>query len=106
MIHPERTALRAATRAKPCELCGGDHKCSRGEDGLLVCGRRHDNIPNYVRIGPCEKDGQFTLYRREGDPRLEERRHSLSSRSGQSNANQNSEPVKPLVDWQARAETF
>ena len=62
-----RTRLRPVSRARPCEVCGGDHKCSRGEDGLLVCGRPPGEVPGFRYLGPCKGDPQFGLYRRD-DP--------------------------------------
>src|SRR6516225_3510635 len=64
---PARTRLHAVSRARPCEVCGGDHKCSRGEDGLLVCGRPPGEVPGFRYLGPCKGDPQFGLYRRD-DP--------------------------------------
>ena len=69
----QRTKLRPVTRANSCELCEGKDKCSRGEDGLIVCGRRQGHVPGFVHLGPSKGDEQFHLYRREDDPEVRER---------------------------------
>jgi hypothetical protein len=65
------TRFQTVSKARPCQVCGGDHKCSRGEDGLIMCGRPPDLVPpGYIYLGRAKGDGQFALYRREGDPHL------------------------------------
>ena len=34
-----KTKLFAVRPSRPCPVCGGDHKCSTGADGLIICGR-------------------------------------------------------------------
>jgi hypothetical protein len=69
-----RTKLRPVTRASPCAVCGGNHKCSRGDDGVIMCGRPPEVAPfGFVDLGPAEKDSQFRLYRRTDDPVVQER---------------------------------
>src|SRR5262249_45490414 len=62
----QTTKLTSVSKARPCEVCGGNHKCSRGEDGLILCGRTTGEIPGFVFMKKCPKDEQFSLYRREG----------------------------------------
>ena len=61
----ERTVLREVNGRAPCAVCGGDHKCSRGADGLIVCGRHSGPQPGFVDLGPCPKDSTWHLYRLE-----------------------------------------
>lgn len=85
-----RTTLRPVSRDRPCEVCHGSHKCSRGADGLLVCGRVPDHrrpgdaAEGLVYLGPADGDPQFGMFRREGDPVLaakeEEWRRDRTSR--------------------------
>jgi len=70
--HPEH--IRAVTRDRPCEVCGGTHKCSRGEDGLIVCGRHTGEQPGFKFLAQSDKDSQWSTYRREDDPRLKDDR--------------------------------
>jgi hypothetical protein len=55
---PGRTKLREVTAQAPCPVCGKGHKCARGEDGIILCGREAAEVPGFVRLGPCEKDPQ------------------------------------------------
>ena len=48
------SAFQPVAKANPCSVCQGDHKCSRGADGLLVCGRRSDAQPGIVHLGPAK----------------------------------------------------
>ncbi len=61
------SGLRRASKAHPCPVCGGDHKCSRTADGLFVCGRATGPVPGYAYLGQSEKDPQWGLYREEED---------------------------------------
>src|SRR5262245_45659986 len=63
--------LREVTRSSPCPVCEGGHKCSVGEDGFLICGRRSGPQPGFVHLGHHQTDTQWHYYRREGDPALE-----------------------------------
>src|SRR6516165_5751402 len=65
-----RSHLKPVTKAKPCPVCEGDHKCSVGDDGLIICGRCSGDAVSFVCLGPAKGDEQFTLYRRESDPAL------------------------------------
>jgi hypothetical protein len=64
----EKTNLRPVTRQAPCAVCGGDHKCAHGADGLILCGRRNGPQPGFVYLGPCAKDPTWHLYRHQGQP--------------------------------------
>jgi hypothetical protein len=102
------TKLIAVSRAKPCAICGGDHKCSRGEDGLLLCGRPPslEQLPGFRFIGRASNDPQFALYRRDDDPMLYQIRRRPSVIESQSepstNGNSNDEPRERVIDWEAR----
>ena len=104
MIRTEKTKLKPVSRASPCEVCGKDHKCARGEDGLLVCGRVNGEVSGYVRLGSAKGDDQFTLYRREDDPRLEQ---DAPTASYQHNGNGDGPHAnnKP-IDWDIKAKSY
>ena len=104
-----KTKLKSVSKAKPCEICGGDHKCSRGADGLLICGRppSPEQVPGYVYLGRADGDPQFSLYRRADDPMLRQvSRHPVAAkRSGAgptTNGHADSEGSSTVVDWEAR----
>lgn len=59
--------LTPVTKSHPCKVCGGDHKCSRGSGGLLVCGRAAGDVPGFFHIGASKQDPQWHLYRVEQD---------------------------------------
>jgi putative DNA primase/helicase len=99
------TKLKTVSRANPCPVCGGDHKCARGEDGLLVCGREGGDVAGFIRLKPAEKDPQFTLYRKEDDPALLRNQRPHCSRT-KASAHANGKPQEQPIDWAARAETF
>jgi hypothetical protein len=63
----DREKLKAVTKANPCPVCEGDHKCSVGDGGLILCGRRDGPVPGFRHLGPADGDPQFHLYRRD-DP--------------------------------------
>jgi hypothetical protein len=44
-------------------VCGGTHKCSTGDGGLIVCGRRDGPVAGFRHLGPSKGDPQFHLYR-------------------------------------------
>jgi hypothetical protein len=86
------TTLKAVTRGKPCQVCGGGHKCSRGEDGLILCGRRTGPQPGFVHLGSA-KDEIWSIYRAEDE-------RAASARSY-------TPPPKPrLTNWARIAERF
>jgi hypothetical protein len=64
------TKFTEVSKASPCVICGKDHKCSRGEDGLILCGRTQGPVPGYVYLGQAKADIQWALYRVEGDSTL------------------------------------
>jgi hypothetical protein len=75
-----REKLVKVTKASPCEICNGDHKCSRGQDGFILCGRVRGDHPGFVYFGQCKGDDQFAQYRREGDPHLDDSHAPRNSR--------------------------
>jgi hypothetical protein len=95
------TTFKSVTRLEPCAICGGDHKCSRGTDGLLMCGRPPDVTPfGFVYLKRAKGDEQFALYRRDDDPRL-------NQRNGSSNGNgHHRTPSMPPVDWEVKANDY
>jgi hypothetical protein len=76
----------------PCSVCGGDHKCSRGADGLILCGRRSGPQPGFVYLGPCEKDPTWHLYRHQGEQALARPRPTA--------------PTAARTDWEERLGLF
>ena len=59
--------MTPVTKQAPCPVCEGDHKCSVGDGGLIVCGRRDGLTPGFRHLGACRGDPQFHLYRRAAD---------------------------------------
>jgi hypothetical protein len=100
MVEPRETKFKAVSRARPCEVCAGDHKCARGDDGVILCGRRSGPQAGFVCLGQSEKDSQWTTYRREGDPLLDgDRRHrSTPSKNGSNH--------KPSAGWDAKIQSY
>ncbi len=69
-----RARLKGVTKSAPCEICQGNHKCSRGEDGFILCGRPPDLPPSgFIFLGRARGDEQFGQYRRSDDPIIIER---------------------------------
>src|SRR4051794_33511688 len=64
MVAPK---LTSASKARPCPVCHGDHKCSSSADGLLLCGRSDGPVPGFRHLGPAKGDPQWHCYRPEGD---------------------------------------
>jgi replicative DNA helicase len=62
-----KTKLCAVSPSRPCPVCNGDHKCSTGADGLVICGRSKGHVDGFEYLGPAKKDPEFALYRSEGD---------------------------------------
>ncbi len=65
---------RSVSKHNPCPVCGGNHKCSVCEDGLILCGRRKEDVPGFVHLGEAKRDPTWNLYRDENDPRVTSRR--------------------------------
>lgn len=89
------------SRSARCVICDGDHKCSRKEDGLILCGRPVLPAPSgFVHLGPAKGNETFALYRR-----VEDR-----ERRGGANGTPPVPPPPPAaappIDWRARAATF
>ena len=55
--------IRPVTRAHPCVLCGGTHKCGWTDDGLIFCGRRSGEQPGFRWLGLCRRNPIWNLYR-------------------------------------------
>ena len=91
--------LSPVTPAAPCGVCGGGHKCSTGDGGLILCGRRDGPEPGFVHLGPAAGDPEFNLYRQAGLPRRKQRPKRRPK--GRSAARQS-----PTPDWPARARTY
>lgn len=93
-----KTKLQAVTRSRPCRVCSGNHKCSHGADGLIVCGRHSSPQAGFVYLGPAKGDSQFHLYRSENDPLIRDReRNRLPVPKS---------PLCPPVDWLDIAERY
>ena len=59
----DREHMTSVTKGAPCEVCGGDHKCSRGDEGLIICGREDGPVSGFHHLGPAKGDDQFHLFR-------------------------------------------
>ena len=59
----EKERMTSVTKDKPCVICEGDHKCSRGNGGLIICGRFGGDVEGYRYLGEAQGDPQFHLYR-------------------------------------------
>jgi hypothetical protein len=107
-----RTTFRSVTKANPCAVCGGARKCSRGEDGVLMCGRCDGDVQGFVHLGAAEKDPQFHLYRRDDDPVLKERQEERDreyreqKQKGQRQPHRNGSADPPPADWSGRAREY
>jgi hypothetical protein len=100
MMPHAKTDCKSVSRGQPCPLCDGADGCSLGADGLILCRRREGPQAGFVSLGKCEGDPQWSMYRREGDPLL----NDGDRRNG--NGRSPSASSKPAVDWTARAEGF
>src|SRR4051812_9432208 len=99
-----KATFKAVTRGNPCAISRGDHKCSRGNDGEVMCGRVTGPVPGFVFLKKC-KDEQFSLYRVEGDPRLDDGDWKQRS-NGNAHAAANGSVNHAALDWAARARQF
>jgi hypothetical protein len=97
-----RTTTHSATRAAPCAVCGAVDGCTRGDDGLIFCRKSSGDAFGFVRLGESTRDPQYHLYRREGDPVLEEnhRPNSTSRRKGPT------PQASASPAWSAKAKRF
>jgi hypothetical protein len=89
---PAKTPLRTVTATDPCPICRGDHKCSIGKDGLILCGRSDGDVPGFKCLGPARRDPRFSLYRAEG--------HDPSARGVSA---EDDTPNALSVDWDSQA---
>lgn len=96
LFPPLKTKLHPVNRSRPCPVCGGNHKCSHGTDGLIVCGRRSGPQPGFVCLGTARGDSQFTLFRSENDPVIRDRERPQPPAA----------PPRPPVDWPHLAEKY
>ncbi len=102
-----KTKFKTVTKAKPCAICGGDHKCSVGEDGLMLCGRESGEVLGFVFLGQCKADPQWSEYRAIGDPLLDqEDRRSATGKQQQSQHNGHSGNGHAPKDWARIAEKY
>jgi hypothetical protein len=93
-----QSKISSVKRDSPCPVCGGTHKCSVATDGAIFCGRKSEAVPGFVHLGPCKSNPIWHIYRREGDPVLEERDRQYRE---QHNLNANGSPP---IDWAAIAQ--
>ncbi|MCU0706370.1 MAG: AAA family ATPase [Fimbriiglobus sp.] len=56
--------LIPASKARPCPVCQGDHKCSTTADGLILCGRNDGPVVGFRHFG-ASADPTWHLYRSE-----------------------------------------
>jgi hypothetical protein len=65
------TEFHTVNRSKPCQVCGATARCTRGDDGLILCHELEGEQPGFVHLGRAKGDPEWTQYRREGDPLLQ-----------------------------------
>jgi hypothetical protein len=99
MMNRSTTTFKSVTRSSPCPLCAGIDGCSLGEDSLICCRRSQGPQAGFVCLGPANGDAQWTLYRREGDPRLQ-------SVDGRARPRAYGQAPKPAINWRAKADGF
>lgn len=92
MMTSKRTPV---SRRNPCPVCEGDHKCSRGDDGSVFCGRRSGPVVGFVFLGQCRGDPQFSIYRAEDNQALH---------NGHTRPRRPRLPRRSSVDWNAKAQ--
>ncbi|HEX3315444.1 MAG TPA: DUF3987 domain-containing protein, partial [Gemmataceae bacterium] len=108
----QKAKLRPVKPSDPCLICNGTHKCSRGDDGVIMCGRPIDPAPmGFVYLGLANGDDQFGLYRVKDDEkdrqwRDDRRRNGHSSRNGNGHGRSEQPPEGPTIDWDARARQY
>ncbi len=54
--------LRRVSKARPCPVCAGSHKCSLTDDGLILCGRSRADVAGFRHLGASD-DPTWHLYR-------------------------------------------
>jgi AAA domain len=69
------TTFREVTRDRPCVICQKSHKCSRGEDRCIMCGRPPDHLKKGDTYNGCVylgrgSDEQWGIFREADDPVL------------------------------------
>ena len=62
-----QSGLKPVSKARPCPVCGGDHKCSTTADGLICCGRTDQPVDGFRHLGPAPADPTWHLFRRAED---------------------------------------
>jgi replicative DNA helicase len=73
---------------------------------LIVCGRRTGDAPGFIYLGQSERDDQWAMYPKEGDPLLRACEPGHSSRGKINGWSVNGEAQSVAVDWQARAQAL
>jgi hypothetical protein len=100
----DRTSFKSVNKSNPCLICSGDHKCSRGADGLICCGRVSGEVHGFIYLGQAARDEQFALYRMEGDPILIA---SPSTHSKDfSNGHHFTTPKTNPLSWESKAKNY
>lgn len=89
-----RTKFTPVSKVRPCAVCRGDHKCSVGEDGLIVCGRAGGDVDGFTHLGESDNDPQWNLYRA-SNPMVA----ALATRTARA-------PARPAPDWPREAERY
>ena len=87
--------MKSVCASHPCPVCRGDHKCSIGEDGLIICGRRSGDVAGFDNLGPAKGDPQFNLYRSDG---TESPREASTADGG--------EKTTPAIDWNKKTASY
>jgi hypothetical protein len=89
-----KTKLFAVRPSRPCPVCAGDHKCSTGADGLVICGRKKGPVDGFECLGPAKNDPEFVLFRSKGDESCKADQPAGEDDDG------------PAIDWGQRAESY
>lgn len=110
-VHRNFDKLKPVSGSRPCERCGGDHKCSYGDSPRRVmCGRLLDSPIHGWRPGDWT-DGTFSLFYHDDGSRggydRDEAKYQrwLADQRSKAKAAA-SPPASPSRDWAADAERF
>jgi hypothetical protein len=103
MVSPASSKIKPVTKSKPCQLCDAADGCSRTEDGMLLCRKREGRQAGFICLG---KRDQWSMYRREGDPVLEERDRERRDTRKHATKNGDGKPTEPDIaekaNWEQR----
>jgi hypothetical protein len=67
-----RSKTHDVSKKHPCSVCGATDGCTYAEDGFLFCRKKSGEQAGFIYLGTAKGDPQYRLYRRLGDPLLEQ----------------------------------